>query len=108
MCNLCQEIYTFCSVLLCFFSKKESKPFLWPLICLTKKKQVKIMIKKQKKDQVGFNHAFNRGKKCCNYSLVKDTYRDNAPTNKTSVLSKSINMNICVVGTENQFFVRGS
>ena len=39
---------------------------------------------------------------------TKDTYRERASSNKTRTLSKSINMNIWVVGTSNQLFIRGS
>ena len=41
-------------------------------------------------------------------SLFKDTDRENAPSNKAQVLAKSINVDISVVVTLNQFFVRGS
>ena len=34
--------------------------------------------------------------------LFKDTHREKAPSNKTSALTKSINMGIWVVGTLNQ------
>ena len=40
--------------------------------------------------------------------ILKDTYRERASSNKTRTLSKSINMNIWVVGTSNQLFIRGS
>ena len=33
---------------------------------------------------------------------VKDTYKEEAPSNKTPALTKSINMDIWVVGTPNQ------
>ena len=36
----------------------------------------------------------------------KDTDKEKAPSNKTPALSKSMNMNIWVVGTLNQLFVR--
>ena len=39
---------------------------------------------------------------------VKDTHREKAPSNKTPALTKSTNMGIWVVGTSNQFFIRGS
>ena len=39
---------------------------------------------------------------------VKDTDRENAPSNKTSALTESMNMDIWVVGTTNQLFKRGS
>ena len=39
---------------------------------------------------------------------VKDTDRENAPSNKTPALTKSMNMGIWVVGTTNQLFIRGS
>ena len=35
-----------------------------------------------------------------------DTHREKAPSNKTPVLMKSMNMEIWVVGTSNQFFIR--
>ena len=40
--------------------------------------------------------------------LVKDTHREKAPSNKTPALTKSRNMDIWVVGTSNQLFIRGS
>ena len=39
---------------------------------------------------------------------VKDTHREKAPSNKTPALTKSMNMDIWVVGTPNQLFRRGS
>ena len=39
---------------------------------------------------------------------LKDTHRENAPTNNNSVLTKSMNMDIWVVGPSNQLFIRGS
>ena len=38
----------------------------------------------------------------------KDTHREKASSNKTSTLSKSMNMDIWVVGTSKQLFIRGS
>ena len=38
----------------------------------------------------------------------KDTHGEEAPSNKTPALTKSTNMGIWVVGTSNQFFIRGS
>ena len=40
--------------------------------------------------------------------LLKDTHREKVPANKIATLSKSTNMDIWVVGTSNQFFIRGS
>ena len=42
------------------------------------------------------------------YQRIKDTHREEAPSNKTPALTKSANMGICVVGTSNQLFIRGS
>ena len=39
---------------------------------------------------------------------VKNTRKEKAFSNKTPALTKSMNMNICVVGTSNQLFRRGS
>ena len=39
---------------------------------------------------------------------VKEPYREKTPSNKTSTLPKSTNMDIWVVGTSNQLFIRGS
>ena len=39
---------------------------------------------------------------------IKDTNRENTPSNKTQVLTKSMNMDIWVNGTLNQLFIRGS
>ena len=36
----------------------------------------------------------------------KDTHREKAPPNKTPTLSKSMNMDMSVVGTSNQLFIR--
>ena len=40
--------------------------------------------------------------------FFKDTHREKAPPNETPTPSKSINMDIWVVGTSNQLFIRGS
>ena len=37
----------------------------------------------------------------------KDTHRENAPSNKTEALTKSMNMDISAVGTLNLVFIRG-
>ena len=37
----------------------------------------------------------------------KDPYRKNIPSNKTQVLTNGMNMDICVIGTLNQLFLRG-
>ena len=42
------------------------------------------------------------------FSYGKDTHREKAPSNKTLALTKSRNMDIWVVGTSNQLFIRGS
>ena len=39
---------------------------------------------------------------------TEDTHREKTPSNKTSALAKSTNMEIWVAGTSNQLFVRGS
>ena len=39
---------------------------------------------------------------------VKDTHREKTPSNKTPALTKSMNMDICMVSTSSQHFVRGS
>ena len=41
-------------------------------------------------------------------SHLKDTLRVKALSNKTPALTKSANMDIWVVGTSNQLFMRGS
>ena len=41
-------------------------------------------------------------------SDVKDTHRVETPSSKTQALAKSMNMDIWVVGTSNQLFIRGS
>ena len=38
---------------------------------------------------------------------LKDTHREKAISNKTPALTKSINMDIWLVGTSNQLFMRG-
>ena len=40
--------------------------------------------------------------------FFKDTHRKQAPRNKTPTLTKSMNMDIWVVGTSNQLFIQGS
>ena len=42
------------------------------------------------------------------FSFLKDTHREKAPSNKTPTLSKNMNIDIWVVGTSNQLFIRGS
>ena len=44
----------------------------------------------------------------CKKGVLKDTQREKTPSEKTSALKKSTNMDICVVGTSNQLFIRGS
>ena len=39
---------------------------------------------------------------------LKDTHREKAPSNKTPALTKSTNIDIWVVGTSNQLFIRDS
>ena len=41
-------------------------------------------------------------------NMLKDTHREKAPSNKTPALTRSWNMDIWVVGTSNQLFLRGS
>ena len=41
-------------------------------------------------------------------SFLNDTHREKAPSNKTPAFTKSTNMGICVVGTTNQLFIRGT
>ena len=43
-----------------------------------------------------------------NFNIPKDTHRKKVPSNKTPVLTKSMNMDIWVVGTSNQLFIRVS
>ena len=40
--------------------------------------------------------------------MLKDTHMEQAPSIKTAVLTKSMNVGIWVVGTLNQLFIRGS
>ena len=40
-------------------------------------------------------------------NYLKDTHREKASSNKTPALTKSTNMDIGVVGTSNQLFIRG-
>ena len=39
--------------------------------------------------------------------VIKDTHREKEPSNKTPTLTKSTNMDIWIVGTINQLFMRG-
>ena len=41
-------------------------------------------------------------------NLFKDTHREKAPSNRTPQLAKIMNMEICVVGSLNQLFIRSS
>ena len=41
-------------------------------------------------------------------TLLKDTHREKAPSNKTLALTKNTNMDIWCVGTSNQLFIRDS
>ena len=43
-----------------------------------------------------------------NLSKLKNSHREKAPPNETQALTKSMNMDITVVGTLNQLFKRGS
>ena len=45
---------------------------------------------------------------CSSVFTVKDTHRENTPSNKTETLTKSMNMYICAIGTLNQLLIRGS
>ena len=40
--------------------------------------------------------------------VLEDTDREKAPSSKTPALTESRNMDIWVVGTSNQLFIRGS
>ena len=40
--------------------------------------------------------------------MFTDTHREKLPSNKTPVLTKSMNMNICVVGASNEPIIRRS
>ena len=40
--------------------------------------------------------------------LIKYTLKEKAPSNKTSTLSKSMNVDISMVATSNQIFMQGS
>ena len=42
------------------------------------------------------------------FKWFKDTHREKAMSNKTPALAKGMNMDIWVVGTSNQFFIRDS
>ena len=44
----------------------------------------------------------------CKNGVLKNTHRETATSDKTTTLKKSMNMVICVVGTSNQLFIRGS
>ena len=52
------------------------------------------------------NHKVNLQKRKVSY--IKDTHREKAPSSKTPVLTKNMNMNIWVVSTSKQLFLRGS
>ena len=48
-------------------------------------------------------YTFNR-----HAQRIKDTHKEKAPLKKTSALTKTMNMDIWVVGTSNQPFIKGS
>ena len=41
-------------------------------------------------------------------NLLKDTRKEKVPSDKTPVITKSMNMDIWLVGTSNQLFISGS
>ena len=41
-------------------------------------------------------------------NLLKDTHKEKVPSDKTPVITKSMNMDIWLVGTSNQLFISGS
>ena len=41
-------------------------------------------------------------------NIIKDTHREKAPWNKTPAFTKSLNVDVRVVGSSNQHFIRGS
>ena len=41
------------------------------------------------------------------WSYIKGTHREKVPSTKTPAFTKSINMDICVVNTSSQLFIRG-
>ena len=51
--------------------------------------------------------VFGRWKSDFNAKSIKDTHRVKVHSNKTPTLMKSMNMDIWVVGTSNQLFMRG-
>ena len=78
-----------------------------------------IIAGKPDKSFLGFNkndigNRFCSFKKSATVLLIlveitfKVNYREKAPSNKTPALTKSMNMETCVVGTTNQVFMRGS
>ena len=42
------------------------------------------------------------------FNSIKGTQREKSPSNKTLALTKSMNMDIWVIGTSKQVFIRGS
>ena len=55
------------------------------------------------KDQKG-----TLGRKGLTKKIFKDTHREKAPSNKIPALTKTINMDIWVVGTLNQLYITSS
>ena len=41
-------------------------------------------------------------------AAIKNTRRENTPSNKTQAITKIMNMDILLIGTLNQIFIRGS
>ena len=52
--------------------------------------------------------CINKKKTSAPRKALKDTHRENPVINKTQALTKSMNMDIWVIGTLNQQFIRGS
>ena len=50
---------------------------------------------------------FHGDNKLLNYYLVQDSHTENTPSNKTQALTKSTNMDIWLIGTLTQLFIRG-
>ena len=79
----------------------------WEEIRVTNKRQ-KIRYEASKARIFTFNKIKRLRYAYVTHKPLKDTHKENTPSNKTEALTKSINMYVWVIGASNQLFIRGS
>ena len=79
----------------------------WEEIRVTNKRQ-KIRCEASKARIFTFNKIKRLRYVYVTHKPLKDTHKENTPSNKTEALTKSINMYVWVIGASNQLFIRGS